>query len=57
MSDIDALLGRYGVLIVFLNVLLTQLGVPLPAVPTMVVAGALAAALDRLPDTPAHTTL
>jgi membrane protein DedA with SNARE-associated domain len=43
MSDIDALLGRYGVLIVFLNVLLTQLGVPLPAVPTMVVAGALAA--------------
>jgi membrane protein DedA with SNARE-associated domain len=43
MSDIDALLGRYGVAIVFLNVLLTQLGVPLPAVPTMVIAGALAA--------------
>jgi membrane protein DedA with SNARE-associated domain len=43
MSDIDALLGRYGALIVFVNVLVTQLGVPLPAVPTMVIAGALAA--------------
>jgi len=43
MSEIDALLGRHGVLIVFANVLLTQLGVPLPAVPTLIVAGALAA--------------
>jgi membrane protein DedA with SNARE-associated domain len=43
MTEIDALLGRHGVAIVFANVLLTQLGVPLPAVPTLIVAGALAA--------------
>ena len=37
-----------GLGVVFLNVLLEQLGVPVPAVPTMVIAGALAAA-GRLP--------
>ncbi len=41
--EIIALITEYGVLLVFLNVLLTQLGAPLPAVPTLVVAGTLAA--------------
>lgn len=41
--EIIALITQYGVLLVFLNVLVTQLGVPVPAVPTLVVAGALAA--------------
>ena len=42
----DALLGQlaqYGILLVGLNVLLQQLGLPIPSVPTMMVAGALAA--------------
>ncbi len=41
--EIIALIAHYGVLLVFLNVLVTQLGAPVPAVPTLVVAGALAA--------------
>ncbi|WEN14872.1 DedA family protein/thiosulfate sulfurtransferase GlpE [Rhodanobacter sp. AS-Z3] len=41
--EIIALMAQYGVLLVFLNVLVTQLGVPVPAVPTLVVAGALVA--------------
>jgi membrane protein DedA with SNARE-associated domain/rhodanese-related sulfurtransferase len=41
--DIIALIAQYGLLLVFLNVLVEQAGVPVPAVPTMVVAGALAA--------------
>jgi membrane protein DedA with SNARE-associated domain/rhodanese-related sulfurtransferase len=41
--QIVALITEYGLLLVFLNVLLTQAGLPLPAVPTLVVAGALAA--------------
>lgn len=36
-------LGQYGLLIVVINVLLDQIGLPVPAVPTLVVAGALAA--------------
>jgi membrane protein DedA with SNARE-associated domain len=43
MDELTALLGRYGVSLVFVNVLLTQLGAPLPAIPTMMLAGALAA--------------
>ncbi|MGH8665107.1 MAG: DedA family protein, partial [Burkholderiales bacterium] len=43
MTDLTALLGQFGVGLVFANVLLTQLGVPLPAVPTLILAGALAA--------------
>jgi membrane protein DedA with SNARE-associated domain/rhodanese-related sulfurtransferase len=35
--------GQYGLMIVVLNVLLDQIGLPVPAVPTLVVAGALAA--------------
>lgn len=45
MTDaIVALIVQYGLLLVFLNVLLEQAGLPLPAVPTLVVAGALAGA-------------
>lgn len=43
MHELTELLARYGLLLVFANVLLTQAGIPLPAVPILVVAGALAA--------------
>lgn len=43
MQELTELLARYGLLLVFANVLLTQAGLPLPAVPILVVAGALAA--------------
>src|SRR5207302_4226369 len=36
------LITRHGLALIFANVLLEQLGVPLPAVPTLIVAGALA---------------
>lgn len=42
MDSIAADLARYGVPFVGFNVLLQQLGLPIPAVPTMMVAGALA---------------
>ena len=38
-----SLLTQHGLLLVFANVLLTQAGIPVPAVPMLVVAGALAA--------------
>ncbi|MDE2249195.1 MAG: VTT domain-containing protein [Xanthomonadaceae bacterium] len=41
--DIILLIAHYGPLLIFCNVLVEQLGVPVPAVPTLVVAGALAA--------------
>jgi len=47
-QHIIELIAQYGLLLVFLNVLLEQAGVPVPAVPTLVVSGALAA-IDRLP--------
>lgn len=47
-QEIVALIAQYGLLLVFLNVLVEQAGVPLPAVPTLVVAGALAAT-NQLP--------
>ena len=43
MNELVAALSRHGVLLVFANVLVEQLGVPVPAVPTLVLAGALAA--------------
>ncbi len=46
--EIIALIAEYGLLLVFFNVLVEQAGVPVPAVPTLVVAGALAAG-GRLP--------
>ena len=46
--ELIALIAQYGLLVVFFNVLVEQAGMPLPAVPTLIVAGALAAG-DRLP--------
>ena len=43
MQELVDLIARHGVALVFLNVLLEQLGLPVPAVPTLIVAGALAA--------------
>ena len=43
VHQIFDLIATYGVPLVFVNVLVTQLGAPLPAVPTLVVAGAMAA--------------
>lgn len=36
-------IGPYGLIVVFINVLIDQIGLPVPAVPTLVIAGALAA--------------
>ena len=43
MSALMALIVTYGLALVFANVLAEQLGLPIPALPTLVVAGALAA--------------
>jgi membrane protein DedA with SNARE-associated domain len=40
MEELTSLLAQHGLTLVFVNVLVTQLGVPLPAVPMLVVAGA-----------------
>ena len=42
MEQLTALLVQYGLLLVFVNVFLEQAGAPVPAVPTLMVAGALA---------------
>jgi membrane protein DedA with SNARE-associated domain/rhodanese-related sulfurtransferase len=42
LHELVTLFDRYGPLLVFLQVLITQLGVPIPSVPTLMVAGALA---------------
>ena len=42
MEEMAGPLAQYGLWLVFGNVLLTQLGAPLPAIPTLIVAGALA---------------
>jgi membrane protein DedA with SNARE-associated domain/rhodanese-related sulfurtransferase len=44
MDTVAASLREYGVLLVFANVLLQQLGAPVPALPTIVLAGALSVA-------------
>jgi hypothetical protein len=44
MDELTASLVEHGVPLVGLNVFLQQLGLPIPAVPTMIVAGAMAAA-------------
>lgn len=41
MQELVALFDQYGPLLVFLQVLVTQLGAPVPSVPTLMVAGAL----------------
>jgi membrane protein DedA with SNARE-associated domain len=43
MEEMSGLLAQHGLLLVFANVLLTQMGVPLPAVPILAVAGAFVA--------------
>jgi membrane protein DedA with SNARE-associated domain/rhodanese-related sulfurtransferase len=42
-QQLNALIAHYGLLIVAVNVLLDQAGLPVPAVPTLILAGALAA--------------
>ncbi|HEY3074284.1 MAG TPA: DedA family protein/thiosulfate sulfurtransferase GlpE [Burkholderiales bacterium] len=44
MPDVTQLVAQYGLTLVFINVLVEQVGLPVPAVPTLVIAGALAAA-------------
>ena len=46
--DLFLIVAEYGVLIVSINVLVDQIGIPIPAVPTLVVAGAIAAG-GRMP--------
>ncbi len=41
MAHFSNLFAQYGLLLVFANVLLTQAGMPLPALPMLIVAGAL----------------
>lgn len=41
MDQMTSLLLQYGILLVFANVLVTQAGLPLPALPMLIVAGAL----------------
>lgn len=43
MDEMTGLLARHGLALVFGNVLLVQLGLPLPAVPILIVAGAFVA--------------
>jgi membrane protein DedA with SNARE-associated domain len=43
MEELTALLAHHGLALVFVNVLLKQAGAPLPAVPTLIVAGTLVA--------------
>ena len=42
MSRLVAYVTHYGVALVFANVLVEQIGIPIPALPTLIVAGALA---------------
>jgi membrane protein DedA with SNARE-associated domain len=42
MEEMTALLAQHGLLLVFVNVLMTQAGVPVPAIPILIVAGAFA---------------
>ncbi len=43
MHQLSETIAHYGIGLVFANVLVEQLGIPLPALPTLIVAGALAA--------------
>jgi membrane protein DedA with SNARE-associated domain/rhodanese-related sulfurtransferase len=42
--DLNSLISQYGLAVVFANVLVEQIGLPIPAIPTLVVAGAAGAA-------------
>jgi membrane protein DedA with SNARE-associated domain len=46
MDDIHLLIAQYGLLLVFVNVLIGQFGAPTPALPTLMVAGGLARSGD-----------
>ncbi len=46
MDDIHLLIAQYGLLLVFANVLIGQFGAPIPAFPTLMVAGGLARSGD-----------
>jgi membrane protein DedA with SNARE-associated domain len=43
MHELVTQLSRYGLALVFANVFLEQIGIPIPAMPTLIVAGAFAA--------------
>ena len=43
MSNLVTLIEHYGLALVFVNVLMLQAGLPVPAYPTLIVTGALAA--------------
>ncbi len=47
VTELNATLQASAVLVVFVNVLLQQLGLPIPAVPTLLVAGSLAASYGQ----------
>lgn len=42
MQEMIRLITQYGLALVFANVLVEQIGLPLPAIPTLIIAGALA---------------
>jgi len=46
MQQLAFYVSKYGLSLVFINVLLEQLGLPIPAIPVLVVAGALAVEKD-----------
>ena len=46
MQQLAAYVSKYGLSLIFINVLLEQLGLPIPAMPVLVVAGALAVERD-----------
>ena len=54
--DLVSLLGQYGLALVFANVLIEQIGLPVPALPTLVVAGSVHE-LYRLIDTGAKPVI
>src|SRR5260221_5732728 len=48
MHSLAFLLERYGLLVIFLNVLLLEAGLPLPCYPVLIAAAALAGGHDAL---------
>src|SRR5438552_1973711 len=42
MNDLASLVSQYGLAVVFANVFVEQIGAPIPALPTLIVAGAFA---------------
>ncbi|WP_278044444.1 hypothetical protein [Achromobacter xylosoxidans] len=54
MQDIQLLLEQYGGWLVFANVLVEQAGLPVPAYPMLIAAGALAGAAGWLAPWPAR---